>query len=184
MFLFLSKLLPLFIYPLGFATLMLIAALVTLWKRPRLSAVFIGLALMAILIPSNNWISSQLVRSLEWQNIPMTELPKADAIVILGGATRPQVAPRPWVDLTEEGDRIIYGVQLFRQGKASRLILSGGRIKWQANTGSESADMAAIAVTMGVPQSAILEDPTSLNTYENAVNVKKFCKIKTLSGFF
>lgn len=36
--------------------------------------------------------------------------------------------------------------------------------------------MAKILKTMGVPASAILQDPTSLNTYENAVNVKKILK--------
>jgi uncharacterized SAM-binding protein YcdF (DUF218 family) len=33
--------------------------------------------------------------------------------------------------------------------------------------------MAEILKTLGVPNSAILQDPTSLNTYQNAVNVKK-----------
>jgi uncharacterized SAM-binding protein YcdF (DUF218 family) len=33
--------------------------------------------------------------------------------------------------------------------------------------------MAQILKTVGVPSSAILQDPTSLNTHENAVNVKK-----------
>ena len=37
MFLYLSKLLPLFFYPLGLASVSLIVALVTLWKRPRIA---------------------------------------------------------------------------------------------------------------------------------------------------
>lgn len=173
MFLFLSKLLPLFIYPLGFASLMLIGAIITLWKRPSWSALFIVLALLAILLPGNSWIATQMVRSLEWQNLPPVEMPTVDAIVVLGGATRPQRYPRPWIDLQEEGDRILHGIRLYQQGKAPLLILSGGRIDWKANQASESADLAEIAEAMGVPASAIVQDPTSLNTYENAVNVKK-----------
>jgi uncharacterized SAM-binding protein YcdF (DUF218 family) len=174
MFLFLSKLLPLFIYPLGFASLMLVFALLTLWKRPRLSALFIFLALLAILLPGNTWFSNQLVKSLEWQYLPSGNLPNADAIVVLGGATRPPEPPRPWVDLTEEGDRVIHGAQLYLQRKAPFVIMSGGRIDWKENQGeSESADMTKIAEALGVPSSAILQDPTSLNTHENAVNVKQ-----------
>lgn len=173
MFLFLSKLLPLFVYPLGFASLMLIGSLFTLWKRPRLSAVLIMIALLAIVLPSNSWIANHMVRSLEWQNIPTGELPTAEAIVVLGGATRPQSPPRPWIDLLDEGDRIVHGAQLYTQGKAPLLIMSGGRIDWQDNSESESADMAKLAEALGVPSTAILQDPTSLNTYENAVNVKK-----------
>ena len=173
MFLFLSKLLPLFIYPLGFTTLMLVGALFTLWKRPRLATILITLALLAIIIPSNGWVSLRMVKSLEWQNLPAANLPQAEAIVVLGGATKPQKYPRPWIDLSEEGDRVLHGARLYLQGKAPLVIMSGGRIDWQNNSASESADMAAIAQAMGVPATAILQDPTSLNTYENAVNVKQ-----------
>jgi uncharacterized SAM-binding protein YcdF (DUF218 family) len=173
MFLFLSKLLPLFIYPLGFASLMLVVALFTFWKRPRVAAIAIFLSLLAILLPSNSWVANSLVRSLEAQYVPTT-LPNADAVVVLGGAVRPQAAPRPWIDLTEAGDRPIYGAQLYLQGKAPLIILSGGRIEWKGGgLASESADMAKLVEALGVPARVILQDPTSLTTRENAVNVKK-----------
>jgi uncharacterized SAM-binding protein YcdF (DUF218 family) len=152
---------------------MLLIALVALWKRPRLAATVIVLALGVLLLPSSGWISGQMVRSLEWQNISNGELPKADAIVVLGGAVRPQVYPRPWIDVTEAGDRPIYAAQLYLQKKAPLVILSGGRIEWQGGGPPESGDMAKLVEAMGVPASAIVQDPTSLNTYENAVNVKK-----------
>ncbi|MDX2097147.1 MAG: YdcF family protein [Leptolyngbyaceae cyanobacterium bins.59] len=175
MFFYLSKLLPLFIYPLGFACLLLLIALFTVWKRPRISAILIGSSLGVLLLASNTWVNGQLVQGLEWQNIPPGSLPNADAIVVLGGGIKPVAPPRPGVDLAEGGDRIIYGIQLYRQGKAPWLVLSGGRVTWRAGggIGSESGDMAMIATDFGVPKSAILEDATSLNTYQNAVNVKQ-----------
>lgn len=174
MFLFLSKLLPLFIYPLGLACLLMAAALFLLWKHPRVAAGMISSALFILLLAGNRWTSSWLLRSLEWQNIPTTAPPQTEAIVVLGGGTKPAFTPRPWIDLSEEGDRVLYGARLYRDGKAPLLILSGGRIRWQGSEGTpESADMAAIVQTMGVPKSAILQDSTSLNTYQNAVNVRK-----------
>ena len=177
MFLYLSKLLPLFLYPLGLACLLLVGSLVMLWKRPWVSAVCTVLALTVLLVGSNSWVSMQVVKSLEWQNLPPRALPTADAIVVLGGATRSQVPPRPWIDLQEEGDRILHGAQLYRQRKAPLVILSGGRIDWRGVSdraaGSEAADMATLMKTMGVPASAILQDATSQNTRENAVNVKQ-----------
>lgn len=173
MFLYLSKLLPLFLYPLGLACVLMVVALVTLWKRPRWAATAITLALIVLLVGSNGWVTRSLVRSLEWQNIPPAELPNAEAIVVLGGATKPAFPPRPSVDLNEEGDRVLYGVQLYQQKKAPLVILSGGRINWLGKGPSESADMAAIMTQLGVPGSAIIQEPDSLNTYENAVNVRK-----------
>ena len=176
MFLFLSKLLPLFLYPLGLACLLMVVALVMWWRRSRWVPIPISLALMVLLLASNSWIANSLVKSLEWQQIPAKALPSADAIVILGGATKSTFPPRPGVDLSEQGDRVLYGAQLYREGKAPVVIASGGRIFWRGGGPSESADIAKILQTIGVPASAILQDPTSLNTYENAVNVKKIMK--------
>ncbi|MFM2063356.1 MAG: hypothetical protein RLZZ507_3026 [Cyanobacteriota bacterium] len=173
MFLYLSKLLPLFFYPLGLASVSLIVALVTLWKRPKIAAICISLSLTLLLVCSNGWVAKNLVRSLEWQNIPTTEIPQAEAIVVLGGATKSGIWPRPTVDLSESGDRVIYAAQLYRQKKAPIIILSGGRIDWRGSGSPESADMATILTSIGIPSEAIIQEPNSLNTYQNAVNVKK-----------
>ncbi|NMG21734.1 YdcF family protein [Brasilonema bromeliae] len=173
MFLYLSKLLPLFLYPLGLACLCLLVALFMLWKRPRTAALAIALALILLLFTSNGWVSRSLVQSLEWQNLPLTEIPTAEAIVVLGGATKSALPPRPSVDLNEAGDRVIYAGQLYRQKKAPIIILSGGRIDWKGGGPSESADMATILTSIGIPKEVIVQEPDSLNTYQNAVNVKK-----------
>lgn len=114
-----------------------------------------------------------MVKSLEFQHIPQGELPQVDAIVVLGGATESGIPPRPWIELREEGDRVLYGGKLYRDGKAPRLILSGGRVDWRPSSSSEAEDMATLLETMGVPRSAMLLEPNSLNTRENAVNTKQ-----------
>ncbi|HYW20599.1 MAG TPA: YdcF family protein [Nodularia sp. (in: cyanobacteria)] len=173
MFLYLSKLLPLFFYPLGLVSISLIVALVTLWKRPRIAAIAISLALSLLLICSNGWVAKSLVRSLEWQYLPPIPVPNAEAIVVLGGATKSVYPPRPTVDLSESGDRVIYAAQLYRQQKAPIIILSGGRIDWRGGGDPESADMADVLTSIGIPSEVIVQEPDSLNTYQNAVNVKK-----------
>jgi len=185
MFLFLSKLLPLFVYPLGLTCLLLVVALVCFWQRPRVAATAIFLALLVLVMGSNHLVARALVRSLE-SRVPVVELPQAAAIVVLGGGTKPALPPRPWVDLSEEGDRALYGARLYRQGKAPLLILSGGRISWSGDavwkSHPESQDMAEIVQAMGVPKQAILQDPDSLNTHENAVNVQRIIKTKGVQG--
>lgn len=173
MFLFLSKLLPLFLYPLGLACVLLVVALVMWWRRSRWVPLPVVLALIVLLLGSNSWVANSLVQSLEWQHIPVGKLPTADAIVLLGGATKSAFPPRPAVDLSEEGDRVLYAAQLYREGKAPVVIASGGRIDWRGGGVAESSDMADILVTLGVPNSAILQDSKSLNTYQNAVNVRQ-----------
>ncbi|EKQ69784.1 hypothetical protein OsccyDRAFT_2429 [Leptolyngbyaceae cyanobacterium JSC-12] len=182
MFLFLSKLLPLFLYPLGLACLLLIVALVLLlWRKPRLATLPIAFALIVLLIGSNAWVSDWLVRSLESQNIPKTELPNAEAIVVLGGCTKAAVAPRPWVDVADEGDRVLYAANLYKAGKAPKIIVSGGRVDWEGdNFTPESKDMAILLEAMGVPKTAIVQEPTSRNTRENAVNTKQIMEAQNI----
>lgn len=177
MFLFLSKLLPLFIYPLGLACILLSIALILMWTNSNKTWIPVTLALTILLITSNSWVSLSLVRVLEWQNTP-TQLPQAEAIVILGGATKSQFFPRPGVDLSEAGDRLLYGAALYKQGLAPLIIVSGGRIAWQGESSPESMDMAEILTYLGVPVSAIIQEPNSYNTHDNAVNVKRILQAR------
>ena len=68
---------------------------------------------------------------------------------------------------------MLYAAKLYREGKAPKVILSGGRIEWLGKGPSEAADMAELLATMGVPTTAMLQDPSSLTTRENAVNVQQ-----------
>ncbi len=187
--LFLSKLLPLFIYPIGFSCLlMVIAILLILKRRSRRALIPIGLALGILLISSSGWFSTWLVRSLEQQyfspSFPATGAQPLPAIVLLGGATGSQLAPRPWVDITDQGDRIFHAANLYRQGRAPLIIPTGGRIAWRGPGDSEASDMAQILQTLGVPESAIVLEPEALNTYENAVNVQAILKERKIKQFF
>ncbi|MBE9141171.1 YdcF family protein [Nodosilinea sp. LEGE 07088] len=169
MFLFLSKLLPLVVYPLGLACGLLVVALICLKRRPRWAAGAIALALALLLVSSNSWVATAVMRSLEWRYPDTTDLPEAEAIVVLGGSIQPQLPPRPWIEVAEEGDRVLHGARLYLAGKAPLLVFTGGRVTWgQGKSRSEAADMAELAEALGVPASAIVIEPDSLNTFENA----------------
>ncbi|ELS33123.1 MULTISPECIES: YdcF family protein [Pseudanabaena] len=195
MSLFLSKLLPLFFYPLGLSILLILIALVIflgrnkrsrnasnvtsqatfkLFTKKKIIAALLGTALTVLCLGSNEFLSQLLVRSLEWQYLPKSNLPQVEAIVVLGGGTRPRLSPRPWYEVNEAGDRILYGSLLYKQGHAPLLVVTGGRAEWYGEGGNpESEDMAAIAEFVGVPSQAIIQESQSLNTRENAVNTKQ-----------
>ena len=182
---FLSKLLPLFIYPLGLISLLLVLSLFLMWKQPRKAMGAIAIALFILFFTSNPTVSKKFVSSLELRYLPPSPMPNADAIVVLGGATEPKLPPRPWVEVKEQGDRILYGARLHNEGHADTLILSGGRVTWRGGSSgkdSEAQDMKQFAMAMNVPEADILLEDTSLNTRENAVNVQKILEEKSLNS--
>jgi uncharacterized SAM-binding protein YcdF (DUF218 family) len=170
MILFLSKLLPLFVYPFGFAIILLIFGLL-FKKKPKLLALCAFLALLILFVGGNPLLARFLAKSLEWQNLPTPgDLPRADAIVILGGGTESKAYPRPIVELNAAGDRVMYGAHLFKDGKAPWILLGGGAITWQKQHSTTPAEeMGEVIKEFGITEKDYVLQSRSLNTYEEAV---------------
>lgn len=174
MFVFLSKLLPLFLYPLGLISLLLLGIGFWSWRQ-QLGLQWPALVALAILLVSaNSWVSDALLRTLEYQYLPTEDLPQAPVIVVLGGGLYQATYPRQFPEVAEAGDRIIYGAQIYQEGKAPYIIATGGRIPWLGTVAtSEAEDMALLLQRLGVPREAIIKEEKSLNTRQNAVFTQK-----------
>lgn len=174
MFLYLSKLLPPFVYPVGLVSILILVALLAS-RRPRLQKASLLLALGVLLVAGNRWVADSLLRSLEWRYLPAGEIPAAQVIVVLGGGTLPAEYPRTMVEFNSAGDRVLYAAQLYHAGKADHILASGGGIQWlQPNQSSPAEDMASLLKLLQVPENAIWLEPESRNTRENAVNSQAF----------
>jgi uncharacterized SAM-binding protein YcdF (DUF218 family) len=166
---YLSKLLPLFVYPLGLACGLLVVAL-GLRRRSRWWTRLVALALVLLWLGGNKLVSLTLARSLEWRVPPLSEVPSAEVILVLGGATRSGADPRPLPEIGEAGDRLLYAAWLYQQGAAPRVLVSGGRAAWVSpSSHAEAEHMATLLGLMDVPREAIWLETESRNTYENAV---------------
>ncbi|MCJ7657939.1 MAG: YdcF family protein, partial [Anaerolineales bacterium] len=95
---YISKLLPQFVYPLGLIGGLIIIALL-LQRKPRLQRAILIIALLVLFISGNRWVAMGLSRSLEWQYLPQENIPVADVIVVLGGGTNPAEYPRSTIEI-------------------------------------------------------------------------------------
>lgn len=173
MFIFLSKILPLFVYPLGLACGLLFLSLLVSYNR-KLSSILVISSLVILWLCSTTGFSNLLARSLELKHLPPNEIPITKVMVVLGGGTEPAVFPRTTVEINSAGDRIIYAAEVYREGKAEQILLSGGDIEWLDDGNTTPADdMASLLVDMGIPQEALIIENTSRNTYENALYAKE-----------
>lgn len=172
MLFYLSKFLPLFVYPLGMACVLLTLALLVR-RSSQWQTRLIAVTLALLWLGGNRLVAMTLARSLEWRYAPAPDaastLPHADAIVVLGGATRTPGYPRPTAEVNEAGDRLLYAAWLYNQGAAPVIVLSGGAAPWSGPQGiSEAEVMAGLLQRLGVPETALWLETTSWNTYENA----------------
>ncbi len=170
MFIFLSKFLPIFVYPLGLAIFLMVAA-GFLGKRPSLQRALLGTAVLILWLSSTRPVAYALTRSLEQQYRPPAAWPTAEAIVVLGSGAEPHIPPRTTVEVNKSGDRELLAAWLYRQGKADKIVVTGGVVPRMNPEGipSSAESMAALLEMLGVPPEALVLESQSRNTYENAL---------------
>ncbi|HXH01800.1 MAG TPA: YdcF family protein [Candidatus Competibacteraceae bacterium] len=171
--LFLSKVVTQIAYPL--CTSLLLAALAGLlqWRGRRgLGGGLLLLALGWLWLWSTPQVSEWLRGSLErrYTVVPLAQLPPADAIVVLGGGVEGVHPPeRLQPNLMAGADRVWQGAQLYRAGKAPRVVLSGGYLQWGRSRQPEAEAMQTLIRDFGVPDEALILEGESRNTHQNAL---------------
>ena len=161
--------LKLLIAPTGLITIALFSSL-ALYRHPKYSLTALAIAILLLLVTGNLLIAGKLVQSLEWKHLPPDALPNADAIVVLSGKFHPKEYPRQTVEIGANGDRLLYGGWLYKQGKAPKIIVTGaGRPVGKDQTTKVSEDMATLLQMVGIPETVIEIESEARNTYEHAV---------------
>jgi uncharacterized SAM-binding protein YcdF (DUF218 family) len=169
------------LYPLTWVVLLLSAATVLALfpfspKRMRWVRQLLMSSLLLLVILSSPLIALPLIGSLEawYQPPPLTPSDRFDAIVVLGGGINEKGSLRPITEPTSDSrNRTTCGVNLYQQGYAPTLVLTGGDGRVFGTGPQEAVEMQRWAVRLGVPESATKIDAEARNTYENAIGTKR-----------
>ena len=179
MYIYLSKILPLLVLPIGVVIQLLIISLFFLLRSKRTpSAIFLVTAIVVLWVSSMPIVADTLLGRMEQQfpAVAMAEVPERHCIVLLGGAVQPVKFPRVDVNLSESADRVYKASSLYRAGKGQVVIVAGGNQPWSGFEQTEAEATRNILIDWGVPDSAIVLDAASRNTRENAVNTGALLK--------
>ena len=188
MFVYLSKSLPLLVYPAGLMLLLLLVGMIFCRSSASKNRLMAAL-LLFILFCGNKLPGSYLIRRLENAYPVYDGTEDADAIVVLGGGTVTKSDPRPSVEVNGAGDRIFYAVQLYREGHADCILTGGSYIAWRDGTvetengiSSPASEMRDLMVDMfNVPESAVIVQDRSVNTVEEAREDAEILKERGMS---
>jgi len=172
MYIYLSKILPLFVMPLGVALfLTLVALILVLTSYRKTAAGFIALAFVVLWAGSTPIVAHQLYLNLEsrYPARPFNTIPRVDCIVLLGGAVGPPLPPRLEIEFNEAIDRVYKTAELYRKNKARTVIVTAGNQPWSESRWAEAELIRDLLVDWGVSKESIMLEASSRNTHENAV---------------
>ena len=174
--LFFTKLLPIVVYPLGLAILLvLVGGLCASLDRQRLAKWSVAVALILLWVCSTPLFARWTLASLERQYpaAAIADTSEADVAIVLGGAIGQPVSPRVDLDLLAASDRVLHASRLYRAGKVKLILVSAGNIPWLRHVKPEAELIRELLVEWGVPATAIELASASRNTYENALEIKE-----------
>lgn len=160
---YLHKILPFFLLPVGMTPLLVLAGVVL----RRMALCWLGV--IAFWLAGMPFVANFAMRTAEgWQvRQPIANLAKVDAIVVLSGGR--MLAPgNPPVSEWNDADRFFAGVELYKAGKAPLLIFTGGWAPWQPYAQPEGQVLIPYAVALGVTPAHVLTTGTVVNTAEEA----------------
>lgn len=129
------------------------------------SAIF-GIAFLAVFI----FVTNSIIGSYGSAIInDINALPKWDTAIIFGGGMKHDGSMS---DMQE--DRVKLGIELYKTGKASKLLMTGDDGAFRVN---EVDAMFKYAVDNGVPPADVLVDPNGYRTYQSCLRAKTVFKL-------
>jgi uncharacterized SAM-binding protein YcdF (DUF218 family) len=171
MFFLLSKLLFYLIMPITWLLVFLTYAFLT--KNIKHSRIALGLALGTLLLFTNSYLLNEVWLWWEVPPVPLKEVKKHDAAILLTGFTSLEKSPHDRVYTNKGTDRLLHTVMLYKRGYVNRIIVSGGSGLLRQAQATEAAGVRSLLLLAGIPDSAILMESKSRNTRENALYTKE-----------
>ena len=165
---YLHKILPFFVSPLG---IVLIFLIVSLFSKRR---IYVFLAFLVLIVSSNPLVGNYLMKKLEYpyQPIPISSIKEKDAIVVLSGGLHQAGNKKYSTYEFNDPDRFFAGIDLIKKYKADKLIFTAGQLPWSDKGLPEGYVLKDKAISLGIP-GVILVTKKVKNTYEESLAVTK-----------
>ena len=169
---YLHKILPLLVSPLSIVLIIILIG--TFFKSKKISL----LGLLILIFCSVPIISNKLIFYLEkdYSLQSVKDVTNADAIVVLSGMISSIKTKEKLIyEFNDSIDRILSGIDLFKEDKASFLILTNGKMPWSVGI-PEGEYLKDFSIKYGIPEDRILLTDNAQNTDQEAISVKKLIK--------
>lgn len=167
MFFFISKILSFLISP--FTWIIVLLLLGVFLKNKKVARRLLIACVCVSLFFSNSFIADEVYGWWEYPVTPDNEITQVyDVGVVLGGGMVTIDAQNNRMTFRNNTDRFLQAMRLYKTGKIKNILLSSGSGSLIYRDMLEASLLKKYMVLIGVPDSVILVDSISDNTYQNA----------------
>ncbi|NVN94994.1 MAG: YdcF family protein [Bacteroidetes bacterium] len=181
MFFVISKVLSYLLNPLFWIfTLLIIAYFI---KNKKTGQKLLLISIIAFYLFSNRFICDEFIRIWEF-DFPEKSFPKEqyDVGIVLSGDIVSYDYRTEKLIFRQQADRLIQAIDLYKQGKIKKILLTGGSGQLSFSNQPEASFMKKHAVKLGISENDILLDSISKNTFQNAAISKKMLEVAFPNG--
>lgn len=171
MFFYVSQLFSFLAMPLTLILVFLISGFLVkpvVWKK-RLS----GIGILMLLIFTNDALSTAVINAWEPAFKAIETLPEYEIGIVLTGVTNLNKTADDRTFFDKGADRATHAVQLYKEGKLKRILITGGQGFQPKNNQREAVLLANFMVTAGVLREDLIIEGEAKNTRENALFTKR-----------
>jgi|LauGreSBDMM110SN_4_FD.fasta_scaffold00183_5 uncharacterized SAM-binding protein YcdF (DUF218 family) len=173
MFYFLSKILFALVAPMSLIIILFLIFAVTKIKS------YFWWAFGLLVFFTNPWLAQSVMGLYEVEPIALSKKNQYDAIIIPSGfVSNYNVDGQLRVVFNDGTDRMLQAIDLFKRGISDKIIYTGGADTIFGAYEPEAEMSKTFMVKCGIPDSAIVIETKSINTYQNAAFTAKMLEKK------
>ena len=168
---YIHKLLPLILSPLGVVIALMLLALVTRKQWPLYAATSTLLVCAHPLTAHSIWVGLES----DYPYQPIAGVPQADAVLVLSGMLGSFESGYGYVTDWNDPDRFFAGVELVKSRKSDLLMFTRGQMPWTKNI-PEGEIFREKAIELGISPNQIVLTQIAANTAEEALAVENLMR--------
>jgi uncharacterized SAM-binding protein YcdF (DUF218 family) len=183
MFFIFSKILSFLITPLTWIIVLLLLALFL--KNKKWKKRCLVYCIIITLLFTNHFLADEAVSLWEYPITQNKDLAASyDVGIVLGGGMITIDADYDRMTFRNNVDRILQAVSLYKSGRIKKMLISSGSGSLIYRNMLEAALLKRYLSNIGIPDSVMLVDSISDNTYQNAINSSQILKKDFPKGKF
>ncbi len=166
MFFFFSKILAFLLAPYTWIFVGVLILLKKLWHTTYRKYVLTLCVFMYVI--SNSFLVDEIIRAWEFEDAEIyAKTTQYDMAIVLGGFSRIDERLEK-ADFNFSGDRLFQTLEMYHKGRVKKLFITGGSGSISHPEHREAIYIEKYLKNIGIPDSNIIIESNSKNTYENA----------------